>query len=141
MNDNIEQIITQGVNSRIEESVIFYNNEIYTYWDSGLTRYVFVNEDKTKVVKLLIESKTHDYNKEEFEIYVNASDEKKKELAKTTLGINGLFIEQEFCNPIKLDARKLNIPQMLFERKCRNEVGWTADGNLVCFDLDEYKKW
>jgi len=141
MNDNIEQIITQGVNSRIEESVIFYNNEIYTYWDSGLTRYVFVNEDKTKVVKLLIESKTHDYNKEEFEIYVNASDEKKKELAKTTLGINGLFIEQEFCNPIKLDARKLTIPQMLFARKCRNEVGWTADGNLVCFDLDEYKKW
>lgn len=141
MNNNIEQIISQGVNRDITESVIFYNNEIYTYWDNGLTRYVFVNESKTKVVKLLIENKSFDYNKEEFEIYDKADNEKKKELAKTTLGINGLFVEQEFCNPIKLDDRKLTIPQMLFARKCRNEVGWTADGNLVCFDLDEYKKW
>ena len=30
---------------------------------------------------------------------------------------------------------------MLFADSCRGEVGWTKEGKLVCFDLDEYKKY
>lgn len=125
----------------LEKKSILYKGEIFTYFDMGLTRYVFVNKDKTKVIKLLIEESQYNFNKEEFEIYSNANDEKKKHLAKTELTYNGLIIEQEFCNPIKFDTRILTIPQILFASSCRNEVGWTKEGNLVCFDLDEYKKY
>lgn len=138
----IETILKQDkLDKSITEQVILYKGESYTFFDSGLTRYCFVNKDKTKVIKLLIEQSAyrHDFNEEEFKIYKNASKEKKKELAETKLS-NG-FIEQEFCNPIKFDDRKLTIKQLLFAKSCRNEVGWTKDGRLVCFDLDEYKKY
>lgn len=127
----------------IIDSPILYKGEAFTFFDSGLTRYVFANDDKTKVIKILIEKEVgrFDYNKEESEIYTNASDEKKAKLAKTELTYNGTIIEQEFCNPIKFDKRKLTLPQILFAGACRNEVGWTKEGNLVCFDLDEYMKY
>jgi len=60
-------------------------------------------------------------------------------MAKTQL-VNGM-VEQEFLTPIKFGGRRLSIPQKLFASKCRNEVGWTDDGRLVCFDLDEFKKY
>lgn len=136
----IEHILKQQkLEDSITKQAILYNNEAFTYFDTGLTRYVFTNKDKTKVIKLLIDDRHFDYNEEEFEIYQNASKEKKERLAKTKM--NGRIIEQEFCNPIKLDLRKLTIPQMLFAQSCRNEVGWTKEGKLVCFDLDEYKKY
>ncbi len=140
--NKIENIIQQEVidNSIIEQAIL-YKGEAYIYFDCGLTRNVFVNKDKTKVIKLLINKNSKDYNLEEKEIYENANEEVKKELAQTELAFNGLIIEQEFCNPIKLDERSLTIKQMLFAESCRNEVGWTVDGRLVCFDLDEYKKY
>ncbi len=138
----IENVIKQdSIDSSIVNQAIIYKGEVFTFFDVGLTRYVFVNKDKTKVIKLLIKKKGHDFNKEESDIWDNASDEKREELAKTELTYNGLIIEQEFCNPIKLDDRKLTIPQMLFASSCRDEVGWNKDGKLVCFDLDEYKKY
>lgn len=140
--NKIENIIQlDRIDSSVTKQTILYKGEAYTYFDSGLTRYVFVNKDKTKVIKLLIEKDSFDFNLEESEIYNNASDERKKELAKTELTYDGLIIEQEFCNPIKMDDRELTIPQMLFASSCRDEVGWTKEGKLVCFDLDEYKKY
>lgn len=144
MSHKIEYIIQQDkVDSSITSQAILYKGEVFTYFDMGLTRYVFVNADKTKVIKILIEKSKygHDYNLEESEIYENASDEKKLQMAKTELAYDGYIIEQEFCNPIKMDDRKLSISQVLFAESCRNEVGWTLDGRLVCFDLDEYKKY
>jgi hypothetical protein len=139
---NIEIIIQQEtVESSIKEQAILYKGEVFTFFDSGQTRYVFTNKDKTKVIKILIEKNSKDFNLEEDEIYRNASDEKRKELAETKLTMNGMIIEQEFCNPIKFDNRKLTIPQMLFASSCRNEVGWNKEGELVCFDLDEYRKY
>lgn len=35
----------------------------------------------------------------------------------------------------------MNLLQIQFAGKCRDEVGWDKDGNLKCFDLDEYRKW
>lgn len=138
----IEQIIEMNtIDESIIDQVIIYKGEVYSYFDSGLTRYVFVNPDKTKVIKLLINKFSKEYNEEEIEIYKNASEEMRKEMAETVMNYDGLVVEQEFCSPIKFDNRTMTIPQMLFAGSCRNEVGWDKDGNLKCFDLDEYKKW
>lgn len=138
----IEHIIDQ---QRIDKSVlnqaIYYKGEFYTYFDSGLTRHVFVNADKTKVIKLLVEKNNVEFNEKEIKIYKNASKYERNEMAKTKTAYDGFVVEQEFCNPIKWDERELTIEQMLFAAACRQEVGWTIDGQLVCFDLDEYKKY
>lgn len=140
--NRIENIINQEkLDSSIKSQAIMYKGELYTYFDKGLTRYVFVNKDKTRVIKLLIDKNGKNYNEEEADIYNDASDELKSKFAETNIACNGLIVEQEFCNPIKFDDRKLNIPQLLFASSCRNEVGWTKDGKLVCFDLDEYKRY
>lgn len=138
----IENIIQHDhQDDSIKKKVILYKNEAYTYFDSGLTRHVFVNPDKTKVIKILIHKDMKDYNQEEFEIYQNANKEIREQLAKTKLTLNGFVIEQEYCNPIKFDDRELTLPQIMFASSCRNEVGWTKEGKLVCFDLDEYKRY
>lgn len=139
---NIEQVIQfEKREQSITEHVILYKGEAYTFFDNGLTRYVFANADKTKVIKILIKKNSFDFNQEEIEIYDNASEANKKKMAKTELTYNGEIIEQEFCNPIKFDDRNLTIPQMLFANACRNEVGWNKDGELVCFDLNEFMKY
>lgn len=138
---NIQQIQEQDVTLAEAQSLtIMHDNEIFTYFDEGTSRYVFVNADKTKVIKMH-KHRGHgfDFNKEESTIYNEASDLVKSEMAKTKL-ING-FIEQEFCLPIQFAGKKLTMDQIRFARSCRNEVGWDKDGNLVCFDLDEYKKY
>ncbi len=140
--NKIENVIKlDRIDNSIKDDAILYKDEIFTYFDSGLTRHVFVNADKTKVIKLLINKDGSDFNSDEINIYNNASKKNKAEMAKTELTYGGLIIEQEYCNPIKLDKRKLTIGQMLFATSCRNEVGWTAEGKLVCFDLDEYKRY
>ncbi len=121
-----------------KNQVIMHKGQAFTYFDEGCTRYVYTNDDNTLVIKF---PKTHceNFNIEENDIYQNADDEKKTKLAKTTL-INGL-IEQEFCTPIKFGGKKLTISQRLFAGQCRNEVGWNKNGELVCFDLDEFMKY
>jgi hypothetical protein len=136
----IEQILQQNLRD-VKNNVVLYKGEAYHYWDSGLTRHVFVNADKTKVIKFLIEKNHTDYNLEEFQQWEKASPEVRMELAETSLELNGLVIEQEFCNPIKWDDRKMNMKQILFAGRCRHEVGWDKDGNLKCFDLSEYKQY
>lgn len=138
----IEQILQQDkIDDSIMKQVILYKNEVFTYFDSGLTRHVFVNADKTRVIKLLKDNRGKDFNEEEVNIYKNANESLKKELAETSTSYDGFVVEQEFCNPIKFDERAMTIKQTLFATSCRNEVGWTADGRLVCFDLDEYKRY
>ena len=136
----IEQVMNLHDQS-IKDQPILYKGEAYTFFDQGLTRYVFANEDKTKVIKLLIEKDSFDFNLEEIQIYNNASDEVKAKMAHTQLTYNGTIIEQEFCNPIKFDDRDLTISQMMFAKKCREEVGWNKEGKLVCFDLNEFMKY
>jgi len=80
-----------------------------------------------------------DFNQEEFDIYENAKGERRDQMVETT--ISSGIIEQEFVTPIKFGGKKLTIPQRMFAMSCRNEVGWSKDGKLLCFDLDEYKKY
>lgn len=137
----IQDIIENKIS--LEEArgmAIQYKGEIFEYWDEGLSRYVFVNPDKTKVIKLHKQRNGGvNWNQQEVDIYNNANEEHKSKMVPTEL-VNG-FIEQEFVTPIKWAGIKLSIPQRKFAVKCRNEVGWDKDGNLKCFDLDEYLKY
>lgn len=121
--------------------VLMHKGETFTYFDEGCTRYVYVNKDESKVIKLDKREFNRDnqWNEDEFKIYKNASDEDKSQMVPTTIH-NGL-IEQEFVTPIKYGGKKLTIKQRQFAISCRNEVGWTEDGRLLCFDLDEFKKY
>lgn len=138
----IEHVIKQDkTDESIKKKAILYKNEAFTYFDSGLTRHVFVNKDKTKVIKILIKKDHKDFNQEEIDIYNNANSEIKKQMAKTVSTYDGFVVEQEFCNPIKWDERSMSISQIMFATSCRNEVGWNKDGDLVCFDLNEFKRY
>ncbi len=119
--------------------LIIHQGETYKYFDEGCSRYVFVNKQDSKVIKLAKEKFSNMFNIQEDKIYKEASKKNKKQMCKTKL-ING-FIEQEFCLPIKFGGKKLSIPERLFASSCRNEVGWHSKGHLVCFDLDEFKKY
>ena len=134
--DIIENKITL---EQARDQSIMHKGEVYAYFDEGCTRYVYANEDNTKVIKLLKSDIGINYNETEVEIYKNAKPDDKKQMAETEL-IHG-FIEQEFVTPIKFAGKKLTIPQRLFASSCRNEVGWRENGDLVCFDLDEFKKY
>lgn len=118
---------------------VLYKGELYTYFDQGLTRKVFVNADRTKVIKFLIKEDGLNYNTEEFEVY-EASNNKDK-LAKTEISEDNRIIEQEFVLPIKYSNKELTISEIRFAGRCRHEVGWTQEGKLVCFDLSEFNKY
>lgn len=138
----IEHVIQQDkLDNSIQKQAILYKGEAYTYFDSGLTRHVFVNPDKTKVIKILVDKNHKDFNLDEINRYKNANAEARAQMAHTEITYDGFVVEQEFCNPIKFDDRKLTIAQIMFASSCRDEVGWNKAGKLVCFDLDEYKRY
>ena len=137
MKDNKIEI---SINDQDDDHNIIYQNEVYSFYDSGLTRKVYVNDDKTKVIKILIDPFGFNYNKEEYNLYNSIS--KKEELAKTEISEDNLIVIQEFVTPVKFSNKEYNsINEITFANSCRNEVGWNKNGKLVCFDLNEYKKW
>lgn len=119
---------------------ILHNGVVYKFFDEGSTRFVYVDDDMTTVLKLNKNKIGKDWNAEELEIWENSSEEDKKLMAETKLLKRG-FIEQKFVTPIKYGGRKLNQEQKEFATSCRNEVGWNEKGELICFDLDEFKKY
>lgn len=125
--------------SEAKQMVISHKGELFTFFDEGNTRHVFTNKDRTKVIKILQRDCGIDYNQEEIDIYQSALESEKEQMAQTSF-VNGI-IEQEFVTPIKFGGKRLSIKEKLFASKCRNEVGWNNEGNLVCFDLDEYLKY
>jgi hypothetical protein len=134
-----QDIVDNKVSIQEAQSLsIMHQGEIFTYFDEGITRFVFANEDKSKVIKLEKSKRDNHYNELEAKIYKEASEERRSEMADTKL-VNG-FIEQEFVMPIEYAERHLTMEQIRFAQSCRNEVGWKGD-KLVCFDLDEYKKY
>jgi hypothetical protein len=137
---NIQQVIENEFTiEEAKQMIVMHKGEAYTFFDEGCTRHVFVNKDETKVIKLLQRDSGFDFNQEEVNIYTKANDADKAKMAKTELSHN--MVEQEYVTPIKFGGKKLSISEKLFASKCRNEVGWNKDGNLVCFDLDEYMKY
>ncbi len=137
---NIQEINAKELTvQEAREMVIMHEGVPYSYFDEGCTRMVFTDEKNTKVVKLVKKDWGIDYNIEESEIYSNAKDEDKDLMVRTKL-VNGL-IEQDFVEPIKFGGQKLTTEERIFAASCRGEVGRTEEGKLLCFDLDEYKKY
>jgi hypothetical protein len=136
MKELVEQV---KANNPCLGSIIAFKGVVYSYWDEGCTRYVFTNEDQTKVIKIPKDGFSQMYNDSEYETYSTATEEDRDKMALTEL-VDGVIV-QEFVMPIKWAGKKLTIPQEIFARKCRNEVGWDSEGELVCFDLDEYLKY
>jgi len=138
-NINFEQYSQEN-----DADAIMVNNEMFTFKATGLTRRVFVNADKTKVIKVPVKLDTFHYNDEEIKCWNNASDEKRLELASTKILDNG-YIEQEFLHTLddptteEWLGRGLKQKEMRFATSCRDDVGFDKDGNLKCFDLHEYK--
>lgn len=119
-----------------KDTIISHRGEVFTYWDEGCSRYVFVNKNETRVIK--IEKYPNGENQKELDIYLNASDEDVENMAHTDMSLG--IIEQEFVLPHKWAGQKLDMKQIQFSMSCRGGVGWKGD-RLVCFDLDEYKKY
>ena len=135
---NIQELTEKHSLQQAQGTIIFHNNEYFKYWDEGCSRYVYVNEDRTKVIKIE-KFQYGSFNKEEAEVWNKASEENRELMVEAKL--IGNIIEQEFVLPIKFGGKRLNIEQRLFASSCRNEVGWTKDGKLKCFDLDEFKRY
>lgn len=136
MKDIITKVIE--LNPYIGTCIVF-EEQTFEYWDEGVTRYVFKNADQSKVIKIPKNAGFRHFNPDEFERYENATEEDRDKMALTELR-DGVII-QEFVMPIKWGGKSLTIAQEFFARSCRNEVGWNSEGELVCFDLDEYKKY
>lgn len=137
---NLQTIASEEI--QLEDArqlAIFHNGQVFTFFDEGCTRFVYVNSDMTKVLKMN-KCSIVDANSEEFSIYENANEVDKSQMAVTKL-LNRGFIEQQFVTPIKFGGRKLTEAQWEFANSCRKEVGWDSEGNLICFDLDEFKKY
>lgn len=143
----IEQIV--NVNTATVEStadVILVNGEAFTYKNSGLTRRVFENKDKTLVVKVPIDVEFQRHNDNEATLWNEASEEVRSQLAETQRLPNG-YILQEYLHTLddketqEWLGRPMTNKEIRFAVSCRNDVGYDANGVLKCFDYDEFKKY
>jgi hypothetical protein len=133
----IEELVKSG--NEMGYNHILYDGEVYGYYDEGLTRRVYVNSDRTRVIKVLINVDGINYNQEEHEIYLKSGN--KDEMAYTEISSDGMVIIQEYVMPIKKYEFDLTLKDIKFALSCRNEVGLNSDGKLVCYDLSEYRKY
>ena len=143
----IEQIV--NVNTATVESkadVILVNGEAFTYKNSGLTRRVFVNKDKTLIIKVPITVEDQRHNDKEAELWSEADEETRSQLAETQRLSNG-YILQEFLQTLDDETtegwlnRPMTMSEIRFATSCRNEVGYDTNGKLKCYDYDEFKIW
>jgi hypothetical protein len=143
----IEQIV--NVNTATVEStadVILVNGEAFTYKNTGLTRRVFVNKDKTLIVKAPIAKYHQEHNDNEARLWEEADEETRSQLAETKRLANG-YILQEFLQTLDDETteawldRPMTNKEIRFAASCRNEVGYDANGVLKCFDYDEFKQY
>lgn len=141
----IEHTISQDSEEN-RADVIIVNGEAFTYKATGNTRRVFVNADKTRVIKVPVQRNYQHFNNEEIEIWNATTDEIRKELAETSILDNG-YIMQEFLHTLDDEStpqwlgRVMTMKEIRFADACRSDVGYDKDGNLKCFDLPEYKNY
>jgi len=143
----IEAIINVNTASAIMKAdAVYVNGEVFTYKNSGLTRSVFVNESKTLIIKIPIEECFQSHNDNEAELWEEADEETRLQLAETKRLSNG-YILQEFLQTLDDSTTEewLNRPmtnrEIRFATSCRNDVGYDSVGNLKCYDYDEFKQY
>jgi hypothetical protein len=125
----IEQILDVNV-ATVESTadVILVNGEAFTFKSSGLTRRVFVNKDKTLIVKVPITIYDQAHNDMEAELWQEADEETRSQLAETQRLPNG-YILQEFLQTLDDDTteewlgRPMTMAEIRFATSCRNDVG------------------
>lgn len=126
--------------------VIFINGEAFTFKNTGLTRRVFVNKDKTLIVKVPIHDLDQMHNDNEAKMWENASEEKRAQLAETKRLSNG-YILQEYLHTLddkdtpEWLGRGMTMPEIRFASSCRNDVGYDENKVLKCYDYDEFKAY
>lgn len=129
-----------------DADMVIVNGEVFTYKNTGLTRRVFVNKEKTHVIKVPVGKTGQHFNDEEAEIWDAANEDRRKEYASTEKLPNG-YIKQEFLHTLddpETEAwlgRNLTMAEVRFARSCKEDVGFDKDGNLKVYDLHEYKKY
>jgi hypothetical protein len=139
----IEQIIT--VENSTNFDCIYVEGEVFTYKNSGLTRKVYENANKTFVIKIHVDECVN-WNKREFKVWEGAHDVERQKMAQTQHLKNG-YIKQEFLYSLDDERTKdfiqrdLTMKEIRFAQSCRNDVGFDKNGNLKCFDLEEYKNY
>jgi vacuolar-type H+-ATPase subunit F/Vma7 len=139
-------IVSDKLAREQDTDVIIVNGEAFTYKASGLTRRVYANKDKTSVIKIPLKESYTYANKEEVEIYENASENVKAQMAETKMLPNG-YIRQEFLwtldDPLtdEMITRKITVEEIRFARSCRNDVGFDKNGVMKCHDLPEFLKY
>lgn len=139
-------IISDKIAIEQDTDVIIVNGEAFTYKASGLTRRVYANKDKTSVIKIPLKESYNYANKEEMQIYEDASEKVKPQMAETEMLPNG-YIKQEFLwtldDPLtdEMITRKITTEEIRFARSCRNDVGFDKNGAMKCHDLEEFKKY
>lgn len=145
--NKIEQIIDVNTASVVSKAdVILVNGKVFTYKNTGLTRRVFVNEDKTLIVKVPITRHDQKHNDNEAELWNTLSVDDRKQLAETQRLSNG-YILQEYLHTLddtdteEWLGRPMTMPEILFAGSCRNDVGFDSNGVLKCYDYDEFKKY
>lgn len=142
--EHIVDIKTATVESTAD--VILVNGKAFTYKNTGLTRRVFVNSDKTLIIKVPITRHDQRYNDKEAEHWDECSEDERTQLAETKRLANG-YILQEFLQTLDDDStpewlgRPLTMTEIAFASSCRSDVGFDANGVLKCYDYDEFKKY
>lgn len=142
--EHIVNIKTATVESTAD--VIFVNGEAFTYKNTGLTRRVFVNKDKTLIVKVPINKYDQKHNDNEAEHWNECTEDERSQLAETKRLYNG-YILQEFLQTLDDDTtpewlgRSLTMSEISFASSCRSDVGFDTNGVLKCYDYDEFKQY
>lgn len=147
MKDSILNTINiNETTAEMKADCLYVNGEVYTYKNEGLTRRVYVNADKTLVVKVPIGRFDQSHNDYEVDMWDQANSEVKLELAETVKLNNGYLI-QEFVQSIDDNTtpewlgRPMTMKEIRFSKSCRDDVGYTKDGRLVCYDFQEFKQY
>lgn len=143
----IEQIINiDNAQISFKADAVFINNEVFTFKNTGLTRCVYENKDKTLVIKVPVMPHHQKHNDNEAKLWEEADEERRKELAETKILSNG-YILQEYLHTMDDPdtktwlGRKMTMAEIRFASSCRNDVGYDTEGNLKCYDYDEFKQY
>ncbi len=143
----IEEVSSVQVRTvEADADVILVNGVPFFYKNTGNTRRVFVNKEKTLVVKVPITTLDQQYNDNEAQKWDEFSDEVRTQFAETKL-LEGGYVVQEYLHTMDDPetenwlGRNMTMSEVRFALSCRNEVGYDANGVLKCYDYDEFKKY
>jgi hypothetical protein len=139
--------VTVVTMAEVKSDAVLWNNEAWTFHATGLTRRVFVNAARTRVIKVPVHRFDYEHNRNEAESWKTLSEEKRNEFAECAILPNG-WLEMEFLTTLndpdvyeKWSHRELSVEELQFASSCRNEVGFDKDGKLKCYDYDEYRRY